>query len=72
MANHVPQAPEMRLTATYPLLWRARLLLLIVEGREKAAALAGALQGLYPSGRLSEGDAEVEWYVDGEAASELG
>jgi 6-phosphogluconolactonase len=71
VANHVPNVPEMRLTATYPLLWRARVLLLIVEGKAKAAALAGAIEGRFPSGRLAEGEADVEWYVDEEAASEL-
>lgn len=71
VSNHVPDVPEMRLTATYPLLWHARVLLLIVEGKEKAAALAGALEGRFPAGRLAEGDADVQWYVDEEAASEL-
>lgn len=69
VANHVPQLDEDRLTATYPLLWMARLLVVMVTGPSKAPALADCLQGDRPGGMLGDGDAEVEWHVDREAAS---
>ncbi|MEE9178449.1 MAG: 6-phosphogluconolactonase [Acidimicrobiia bacterium] len=69
VAQHVPQQRETRITATYPLLWAAELLLVLVVGKSKAAALKEALAGRTPAGRLGEGDGEVEWYVDVAAAS---
>ncbi len=72
VANDVPQVDEERLTATYPLLWSANILMVLVAGAGKARALAEALQGRMPAGKLGEGHAEVEWYADREAASRLG
>ncbi len=69
VAQHVPQQRETRITATYPLLWAAELLLVLVVGKSKAEALKEALAGRTPAGRLGEGDGEVEWYVDVAAAS---
>jgi 6-phosphogluconolactonase len=69
VANRVGALGEERLTATYPLLWSARLLLLMAVGRAKAQALEAAFEGATPAGRLGEGEARVEWYVDKEAAS---
>jgi len=69
VANHVPQQGEDRLTATYPLLWSAKLLIVMAVGQSKAEALRAALQGQNPAGRIGEGDAAVEWYADREAAS---
>jgi 6-phosphogluconolactonase len=69
VANHVPQLDEDRLTATYPLLWMARLIVVMVTGSSKAPALAECLQGDQPGGMLGDGDATVEWHVDREAAS---
>ncbi len=69
VAQHVPQQRETRITATYPLLWAAELLLVLVVGKSKAVALKEALAGRTPAGRLGEGDGEVEWYVDVAAAS---
>lgn len=69
MANHVPQQGEYRLTATYPLLWSARLLMVLVVGAAKAEALRSCLAGNLPAGMLGDGDAAVEWLVDEEAAS---
>lgn len=69
VANHVPQLGEDRLTATYPLLWRARLLCVIAVGEGKAQALADSLGGKTPAGRIGDGDAAVEWHVDAAAAS---
>jgi len=69
VAQHVPQQQETRITATYPLLWAAELLLVLVVGKSKAEALKESLAGRTPAGRLGEGDGEVEWYVDVAAAS---
>ncbi len=71
VANHVPQLGEDRLTATYPLLWSAKLIVVMATGASKAPALASCLEGDNPAGRLSEGDAVVEWHVDREAASRV-
>jgi 6-phosphogluconolactonase len=71
VANHVPQVQETRLTSTYPMLWRARLLMVLVVGESKAAALEDSLAGNTPAGRLDEGEAKVEWHVDTAAASLL-
>ncbi len=69
VANPVPQLGETRLTATYPLLWSSRRLMVLVAGERKAEALKESLQGTTPAGRLMEGGAEVEWHVDAAAAS---
>ncbi len=69
VAQHIPQQQETRITATYPLLWAAELLLVLVVGKSKAEALKESLAGRTPAGRLGEGDGEVEWYVDVAAAS---
>lgn len=71
VANAVPQLDEYRLTATYPLLWTARLLMVLVVGEHKAKALAETMSGNTPASRLDHGDAEVEWHVDAAAASLL-
>jgi len=71
VANQVPQLDEDRLTATYPLLWSARLLMVLVVGMSKADAVKASFEGATPAGRLGDGDAEVEWYVDQDAASQL-
>jgi 6-phosphogluconolactonase len=69
VANHVPQLGEDRLTATFPLLWSAELLLVVAVGTGKATALKTTFEGDTPAGMLDGGDASVEWYVDREAAS---
>jgi 6-phosphogluconolactonase/glucosamine-6-phosphate isomerase/deaminase len=71
VANDVPSLEEMRLTATYPLLWRTRLTVVVAYGGEKAPALKAAFDGKNPAGRLAEGEGIVEWYVDREASSAL-
>ncbi len=71
VANHVPQLGEDRLTATLPLLWSARLLMVLVVGGGKAEALKASFEDDTPAGRLGQGDAEVEWYVDRDAATLL-
>lgn len=69
VANEVPALGETRITATFPLLWSARLLLVLATGEHKARALAESFEGKTPAGRLGEGDATVEWHVDTEAAA---
>lgn len=69
VANWVPSQGEFRITATFPLLWSARLLVVQAEGEPKAAAVRDSFAGLTPAGRLGEGDARVEWHVDRGAAS---
>jgi 6-phosphogluconolactonase len=71
VANHVPTLGEERLTSTYGLLWRARLLMVLAVGRSKAAAVKASLDGTTPAGRLDEGEAKVEWHLDRDAASLL-
>lgn len=69
VANWVPSQNEFRITATFPLLWSAGIVLVQAEGEGKAAAVRDSFQGLTPAGRLGEGDARVEWHVDSAAAS---
>ena len=71
VGNHVPQLGEDRLTATYPLLWSARLLMVVVVGENKAVAVKDSFEKETPAGHLGDGDAVVEWYVDQDAASLL-
>lgn len=71
VANDVAQLGETRLTATFPLLWRARRLMVMAVGGEKAEAIEDSFAGKTPAGRLGDGDAEVEWHVDSAAASRL-
>ncbi len=71
VANDVPQERETRITATYPMLWSARLLMVLVVGENKARALEDSLAGNTPAGKIGEGDAKVEWHVDTAAASLL-
>lgn len=71
VANTIPETGEARLTATYPLLWSAHRLLVMVTGDTKAPALAEAFAGgSVPIARVGEGEAEVEWHVDRAAASQ--
>jgi 6-phosphogluconolactonase len=72
VANHVPALGEDRLTATFALLRTARLLIVLAVGEAKATAVRASFEGTTPAGRLDEGKAEVEWYMDREAASLLG
>lgn len=71
VANHVPSLEEDRLTATYELLSRARLLMVLAVGQTKAAAVKASFEGTTPAGRLDEGEGEVEWHLDRDAASLL-
>lgn len=69
VATTMPTTGEPRLTATYPLLWMARRLLVMTTGEVKARALKDSLEGDTPAGIIGQGDAEVEWHVDRAAAS---
>jgi 6-phosphogluconolactonase len=60
---------ETRITSTYPLLWQAGTLLVQVSGSDKAVAVRNSLDGNTPASRLVEGDAEVEWHLDEDAAA---
>lgn len=69
VANEVPQHNEIRITATYPLLWEANHIIFLVVGSEKAEALRDSFTGVTPAGRVGKGRGEVEWHVDATAAS---
>ncbi|HLF60662.1 MAG TPA: 6-phosphogluconolactonase [Acidimicrobiia bacterium] len=71
VANRPPGNGEDRITVTYPLLWRARLLLVVTLGTEKAAALKASFENSTPAGQLEKAEGVVEWYVDQDAASLL-
>jgi 6-phosphogluconolactonase len=71
VANQIPATGEARLTVTYPLLWSATRLMVIVTGENKATALSDSFGGTTPAGRIDEGKAEVEWHTDRSAASLL-
>jgi 6-phosphogluconolactonase/glucosamine-6-phosphate isomerase/deaminase len=72
VANNVPALDEQRLTSTFNLLWEARLVMVLAVGVSKAPAVRASFDGTTPAGRLGEGKAEVEWYLDRDAASLLG
>ncbi len=69
VANHVPQLGEARITGTFPLLWTAKLIIVQVTGAAKAEAVRDSLAGMTPAGRLTEGKARVEWFLDEDAAA---
>lgn len=71
VANPESGQEEDRLTATYPLLWRASLVMVVTLGVEKAGALKASFEDGTPAGQLSEAEGAVEWYVDRDAASLL-
>jgi len=71
VSNKVPSLGEERLTVTYPLLLKARLIMVLAVGAEKAEAVRASFDGNTPAGRLGDGKALVEWHVDKEAASLL-
>lgn len=66
--NDVPQLGEPRITATFPLLWRARLVIVQANGPSKAEAVRDSLAGKTPAGRLADCKGTVEWHLDREAA----
>lgn len=75
-ANYVPQQDSWRMTATYPLAWRARQIFVLVSGSGKASILAKILSPTagesLPAQALMDGEAPVTWLVDAAAAADLG
>ncbi len=71
VANEVPELGETRLTATFPLLWRARRVMFLVTGARKATAVRDSFAGRTPAGKVGDGDGEVTWHLDEKAASQL-
>lgn len=69
VSNTIPETGEDRLTATFPMLHHAALIVVLVVGTAKAEALHASLNRQTPAGRLGEGDARVLWFVDRGAAS---
>jgi 6-phosphogluconolactonase len=75
VANDVPQLGTRRITITFPLIERARSVLVLATGAPKSAVLAEVLEGPFdperlPSQRLRD-LAGADWLVDAAAASGL-
>jgi 6-phosphogluconolactonase len=73
VANDVEKLSTHRITITFPVIERARAVLVLVTGAAKAAVLAEVLNGpadpqRLPSQRLRGGSGRVEWIVDASAA----
>jgi 6-phosphogluconolactonase len=74
--SRAPMEPCDRLTFTFPLINRARCVLFLVVGADKAAPLAEVLEGArdldrLPSQRVDPEDGRLLWLVDEAAASRL-
>ena len=71
VANFVPKLDTWRLTATFPLLRRAREIFFLVAGEAKAARIAEIMDGVpYPATSINETAEKVTWLLD-EAAARL-
>lgn len=71
VANFVP-GRGWRLTATIPLLHRARHLVFLISGEGKAATIRQVMQGSdLPAARVSAGAEDVTWLLDEAAAAQL-
>jgi len=76
VVNPVPQHHTERMTLTYPVLNRAREVLFLVAGADKAEPLAEVLQGppdpqRLPSQRVRPADGQLLFFVDRAAAARL-
>jgi 6-phosphogluconolactonase len=76
VVNHVPQMHTDRMTLTYPVLNRARKVLFLVAGADKAERLDEVLQGppdpqRLPSQRVRPADGQLLFFVDRAAAARL-
>lgn len=74
VANFVPQHGAWRLTLSLPAIHRADLVVFLVSGRAKAAALARILSGDdedLPARRVAAGPQRTLWLVDEAAATEI-
>jgi 6-phosphogluconolactonase len=73
--NHVPQLHTNRLTLTRPILNRAREVLFLVAGADKAERLAEVLAGPADPTRLPsqsiQPDGQLVWFIDQAAAGRL-
>ncbi|MBU1227221.1 MAG: 6-phosphogluconolactonase [Actinobacteria bacterium] len=70
LAHWVPQQEAWRLTATLPLLMRARRTMFLVSGARKAQIVADVLEGDsdHPAAIVSRGSKDAVWLLDREAA----
>lgn len=76
VANPVPQLRTTRITLTPPVILLARKVLVLVAGRDKAAAVRNALEApddvdQVPAHLLRQATGEVTWLLDRAAAAEL-
>ncbi len=76
VANRVAALKTARLTLTYPVLNRARRVLFLVTGGDKAKALAAVREGLlniaqFPAQGVQPAGGELLWFVNRAAAAEL-
>jgi 6-phosphogluconolactonase len=74
VANHIPKLGADRLTLTVPMLNRAREVLFLVAGSDKAEALAGVLDGppeprRLPAQLVRPANGRLVWFVDRQAAA---
>jgi 6-phosphogluconolactonase len=74
-ANHVPELGD-RITMTYPLLNAARLVMFVVAGAGKAAAVRAVLKPdletpELPARLVRPEEGDVVWVLDGDAARQL-
>jgi 6-phosphogluconolactonase len=72
----VPHLDTWRITVTPPVILEARAILMLVEGEQKAAAVAAAVEGpldvgQYPAQLLRRAGSRVEWLLDDAAAAHL-
>jgi 6-phosphogluconolactonase len=76
LGHYIPKLAGWRITLTPPVLNRARRILFLVAGEEKAQALAHVLTGnyspqQYPAQTIRPNFGEILWLVDQAAASQL-
>jgi 6-phosphogluconolactonase len=76
VVNHVPKFGADRITLTAPILNRARQILFLVAGADKAEPLAEVLEGSpqpekFPSQLINPVDGQICWFVDRLAAAQL-
>ncbi len=73
--SDAPKPPPQRITLTLPALNRAALVLLLVTGGDKAAAVAHALHGIagepLPAARVQPPHGRVVWLLDEAAADQI-
>jgi 6-phosphogluconolactonase len=76
VVNHVPKFAADRLTMTLPILNRAREVLFLVDGGDKAERLAEVLEGMpdprrLPAQAVRPTDGRLLWYVDRAAGARI-